>query len=96
MNNRTSKDEHALIDEEIIMPFLEATAMNKGWKVFVFRDEALRAVYPTADPNVGIALMASNEDNAIWNLKNLRRCYLIKLKTATEDVTQENQESLIS
>ena len=68
-----------LLEQDVIMPVLNKEAQIKGLKVYLFKDAELKDVYPNANPDVGIALLAKNEDSAKWNLQNLRRCYLVRL-----------------
>lgn len=91
-----NKNEQTLLDENLIMPLLRKVAQENGWRTFLFKDEELRKVFPNANEDVGVALMSKNEDTALWNLKNLKRCYLVKLNKNTEHTTTENQESLVS
>lgn len=66
--------------EEELLPILYEVAKLKDLQVFIFREDNLKKYYPNSEKDIGVALMANNEDNAIYNIKNLRRCYLYKLK----------------
>lgn len=70
-----------LYQESEIVPKLESIAGLKGLQVFVFRDEGLKEYFSNVNPELGIALIAKDEDSARWNLQNFRKCYLIKLDT---------------
>jgi hypothetical protein len=75
-----TEDEKSLINEEDLIPILEMEAKNKDLSVFIFKGKELKEYYPNANEAVGVALLAKTERSAIFNLQNLRRCYLIKLK----------------
>lgn len=65
--------------ESIILPLLEIEAQQKNLKVFVFKDEELKKYHTPISDEVGVALLAKNEDNAKNNIANLRRCYTIRI-----------------
>lgn len=74
MDNVESK----LIDPNVLLPILEKEALSKNLKVFVFSNEEVKAHYNVKSEKIAIALLAQDENCALYNLKNLRRCYLIK------------------
>ena len=73
--------EKELIDPEQLLPLLEEEAKKKSLKVFVFNNEEVRKHFNVKSEKIAVALLAQNEDNALINLKNLKRCYLIKDST---------------
>ena len=62
------------------LPILEQEALRKKLNVYVFENDELKNYYEVKHNNIGVALLASCEENAIYNLKNLRKCYLIKFE----------------
>lgn len=66
--------------ENDIVPKLEAIAAAKGLEVYMFRDGVLKEYFSNINPDIGIVLMAKNEENARWNLQHLRKCYFVKLE----------------
>lgn len=66
------------VSAEELLPLLQMEAKSKGLNVFVFTYEDLKDDFFLRSEKLGIALLAKDEDNAKYNLNNLRRCYLIK------------------
>lgn len=62
-----------------VMFLLEKEAEFKKLKVFTFRDDELKKYHNPISDEVGVLLLAKNEDNAKLNLINLRRCYVVRL-----------------
>lgn len=69
-----------IYDESELIPKLESLAELKGLKVFLFQGEDLKKYFSNVSSEIGVALMASSEENARWNLQNFRKCYWIKLQ----------------
>lgn len=66
------------VSAEELLPLLQIEAKSKELNVFVFTYEDLKDDFFLRSEKLGIALLAKDEDNAKYNLNNLRRCYLIK------------------
>ncbi|MDA3854660.1 MAG: hypothetical protein PF569_00265 [Candidatus Woesearchaeota archaeon] len=66
-----------VLKETELLPTLKKEAALKGLEVFIFRGEELDKFYKTRYDNIAVALLAKNKENAEWNLKSLRRCYLM-------------------
>lgn len=67
-----------LIDE--LLPFLQAAAVQKNLNVYVFSSEEVKNFHELKSEKLGVALLAKDEDNARYNLQNLRRCYLVRFE----------------
>jgi len=74
--NQTEVEDVILAEE--LLPMLKIEADSKNLKVFVFNNEEIKKYFTPKSDNLGIALLAKDEDNAIYNIKNLRKCYLIR------------------
>ena len=68
-----------LVKLEDLMPLLQQDAINKGLKIFIFENSEIKEFFNSKRDDVGVILLAKNKDNALFNLKNLRRCYLVKI-----------------
>ena len=68
-----------LVKLEDLMPLLQREAINKGLKIFIFENSEIKEFFNSKRDDVGVILLAKNKDNALFNLKNLRRCYLVKI-----------------
>lgn len=66
-----------LNNEELLL-LLHREALSKGLKVFVFEEEDLKSLFSLKKDNIAVALLAKNEDNAIYNLKNQHKCYVME------------------
>lgn len=77
-----------------ILPLLQKEATTKRLNVFVFTNEEVNKFFTTKTKDFGIALLAKDIDSATWNLKNLRRCYLVKINE--EDFKEEKDIDSIS
>lgn len=78
------KDENYELDGglfklEDLMPLLQREAINKGLKIFIFENSEIKEFFNSKRDDVGVILLAKNKDNALFNLKNLRKCYLVKI-----------------
>jgi hypothetical protein len=71
--------EDGLIKISDILPLLEIEAKSKNLQVFTFTNEDLKQYYTPKNEKIGIVLLAKNKDNALFNLKNLRKCYAVKI-----------------
>lgn len=78
-NRKTGDSIDAILKESELIPLLEKEAHYKGLKVFVFSNEDLKKYFNPVNEIIGMALLARDEDSARFNLRNLRRCYLIQL-----------------
>lgn len=68
-----------LVKLEDLMPLLQREAINKGLKIFIFENSEIKEFFNSKRDDVGVILLAKNKDNAFFNLKNLRKCYLVKI-----------------
>ena len=84
MNREINEVEDVLTDVELL-PLLFQEANSKGLNVYVFKKEDFKDIYEVKSEKLGIALLAQNEDCARFNLKNLRRCYLLRFTDNTEE-----------
>ena len=52
---------------------------RKNLDMFIFEKEELKSYFPELNPDEDFALvtLARNRDNAIYNVKNLRKTYII-------------------
>jgi len=79
-NRKPGDNIDSILKESDLIPLLEKEAEMKGLKVFVFNNEQLiEERFKPVNEVIGVALVAKNEDTARFNLRNLRRCYLIQL-----------------
>jgi len=62
-----------------IQPLLELEAKAKNLKVFLFTNEILEKLFTPKRKDIGVILLAKDEDNALYNLKSLRKCYIVKI-----------------
>jgi len=72
-------DESGLIKLEDLLPLLTKEAEIKNLKIFIFKNEEIKEFFETKTDQVGVVLLAKNKDNALNNLKNLRKCYAVKI-----------------
>ena len=84
MNSEINEVEDVILDTDLL-PLLLMEAKSKGLNVYVFRKEDFKDIYEVKSEDLGIALLAQNEDNAKYNLKNLRRCYLFRFNKNQEE-----------
>lgn len=61
-----------------LLPLLELEAKSKNLNVYVFSNEDVKEFFELKSEKLAIALLAKGEDNAKINVRNLRRCYLIR------------------
>ena len=71
--------EDGLIKKEDLLPLLEMDAMRKGLQVHFFNNEEISKFFKTERSDVGVLLLARDAESALWNLKNLRKCYSVKI-----------------
>lgn len=71
--------EDVLLAEDLL-PMLKIEADSKNLKVFVFDNDELKKYFTPKSDTLGVALLAKDKDNALYNFKNLRKCYLIRFK----------------
>lgn len=84
MNNEINEVEDVLLDTDLL-PLLLQEANSKGLNVYVFKKEDFKDIYEVKSEKLGIALLAKNEDCARYNLRNLRRCYLLRFTDNEEE-----------
>ena len=89
MNREINEVEDVLTDVELL-PLLLQEANSKGLNVYVFKKEDFKDIYEVQSEKLGIALLAKNEDCARYNLRNLRRCYLIRFNDKIEEENGSN------
>ena len=68
-----------LLSLSFIKPILEKEAELKNLNVYLFNNEEIIKYYNVSDKNIGVILLAKDDDNALFNLKNLRKCYAINV-----------------
>ena len=76
-NEKPQEVEDVLLAEEFL-PILEQEGLRKGLNVYVFGYDEVTPYFGLKSEKLSIALLAKNEDNARTNLRNMRRCYLIR------------------
>jgi hypothetical protein len=67
------------ITNDELMFALNQEAERKNLDMFIFEKEELKSYFPDLNPDEDFALvtLARNRDNAIYNMKNLRKTYII-------------------
>jgi hypothetical protein len=85
-NEKPQEVEDVLLATEFL-PLLEQEAQRKGLNVYVFGYDEVTPYFGLKSDKLSIALLAKDEDNARYNLRNLRRCYLIRTENEIEEVT---------
>jgi L-rhamnose mutarotase len=70
-----------IFKQDELIPTLQKEANRKNLQIFIFSGEELNRYYETKHNNIAIALLAKNKENAEWNLKSLRRCYMMLPET---------------
>ena len=79
-NRKPGDDIDSILKESDLIPLLQKEAEIKGLRVFVYNNEQLiEENFKPVNEIIGVALVARDEDSARFNLRNLRRCYLIQL-----------------
>ena len=68
-----------LLSLSFIKPILEKEAELKNLNVYLFNNEEIIKYYNVSDKNIGVILLAKDENNALFNLKNLRKCYVVNV-----------------
>ena len=68
-----------LLSLSFIKPLLEKEAKVKNLNVYLFNNEEIIKYYNVLDKNIGVILLAKDDDNALFNLKNLRKCYAVNV-----------------
>lgn len=82
-NEKPQSVEDVLLATEFL-PLLEQEALRKGLNVYVFGYDEVTPYFGLKSDKLSIALLAKDEDNAKINLRNLRRCYLIRNEEENE------------
>lgn len=91
MNNNVSVNDLLLEEELEQILLIESTRLNLS--IFKFIGEELKKYHNPANESIGVMLLAKDNDNARYNLANLRRCYLYRTKdTVLEHTTPEGLE----
>lgn len=75
-----------LSDAEQLMFALYRKALELNLEIFLFEKEELLKYYNVVK-DIAIVTIAKNKDNAIWNLQNQKRCYVLN------DYNKEKNES---
>ena len=70
-----------MIDE--ILPLADNEASRKGLNVFVFEEEDLKGMFTVKYKDLAVVTISKDIDGAVWNLKNFRHSYLVRVKTST-------------
>ena len=67
------------ITNDELMFALNQEAERKNLDMFIFEKEELKSYFPDLNPDEDFALvtLARTRDNAIYNMKNLRKTYII-------------------
>jgi hypothetical protein len=78
-NSKPTTAEEVIKGSEFL-PLLKLEAEERNLNVYVFDNEEVKKYYNTKSEDLGIALLAKDEDNAKYNLRTLRKCYLIRYK----------------
>ena len=68
-----------LLSLSFIKPILEKEAELKNLNVYLFNNEEIIKYYNVSDKNIGVILLAKDENNALFNLKNFRKCYAVNV-----------------
>ena len=68
-----------LLSLSFIKPLLEKEAELKNLNVYLFNNEEIIKYYNVSDKNIGVILLAKDDNNALFNLKNLRKCYAVNV-----------------
>ena len=68
-----------LLSLSFIKPILEKEAELKNLNVYLFNNEEIIKYYNVSDKNIGVILLAKDDNNALFNLKNLRRFYIVNV-----------------
>lgn len=63
---------------DIIYPILDKMARSKNLQIFIFEYEELKQHFNPRFNNIGLLVVSSNKDNAIWNMKNYRHSYFFR------------------
>lgn len=79
MENYNQNGKEDLINWSDLKPLLEMEAVNRKLNIYLFTNDDVRKHYETIDEDISVVLLAKDEDNAWYNLKNFRRCYLINI-----------------
>lgn len=93
MNNENEEvgleDIPELTQEEALLFSLVKEAQRLNIGLFIFEKEELK-LYHNIDEekNFAIAVLAKTKDNAIFNLKEQRRCYIIENYNKEDDNVQ--------
>ena len=65
---------------DVIYPLLEKEARSKNLQIFVFEYEELKEHFTPKYEKVALVTISKNKDTAIWNMKNFRHSYLIRIQ----------------
>ena len=71
--------DEGLIKLDDIYPLLKQEGLSKGLEIFLFTNEEVNEYHKTKNDKLGVLLLAKDKDTALWNLKNLKRCYAVKI-----------------
>ena len=91
--------EDKLTKSQQLLVALHREAERKNLDTFIFEKEELRKYFKVDETkDFAVALLAKNRDNALHNLKNMRRLYFLddwnKLKNdVTDEIGNSEQEN---
>lgn len=80
MEKRDDTKVEEVIKLSELMPILEDEADFRKLNIYVFDNTEIKKYFEAKSEDLGIVLLAKDEDNAFYNLRNLRRCYLVRYK----------------
>lgn len=63
---------------DVIYPILDREARIKNLQIFIFEYEELKEYFTPRFKEIGLLVVSSNKDNAIWNMKNYRHSYFFR------------------
>ena len=69
-----------LLFEDELISLLQDEAKKLGLNIYVFSNEEVAKYFTTKSNKIGVILLARDEDNAIYNLKNRRRSFIVKFR----------------
>jgi hypothetical protein len=64
---------------DAIYPLLDKEARSKNLQIFIFDYEELKEHFTPKYEEVAVVTISKNKDTALWNIKNFRHSYLIRL-----------------
>lgn len=92
--NEKAKEVDDILLASEFLPLLKRQAEYLKLNVYVFNKEDFKDLFEVKSERLGIALLAKDVDNARYNLKNLRRCYLIRFDDGFNEINNNGLVSL--